>query len=177
MKLYPYVLILTVLALLIDSFKLAIAIPYRSGDKCSSSGIDIDLVTGQTRHIYMPPDPSCYQGQSSQQKVGLSSYQFRFTNNCSRPVQVALLYRNLNNYWETAGWWKFRPGEKVNLSNQNGLIVSKNRILYFYAETIDKNNKLVWKGKTYRTLNNEHLGFIEVRDTVGKNNDFSVECR
>ncbi len=133
--------ILVVLPFLVATTETAIAIPYRSGGKCSSLGIDIDPVTGQTRSIFMPPeDPSCYRDQSaSQQRPSQQNYQFCFSNNCSRPVQVALGYKNLNNNWETYGWWQFAPGQKANLFKKDGNspIVSNNRIFYFYAETID----------------------------------------
>ncbi|WP_445628465.1 DUF1036 domain-containing protein [Nostoc sp. DSM 114167] len=171
--------ILVVLPFLFATIKTAIAIPYRSGGKFSFSGIDIDLVTGQTQSIFMPPkDPSCYGDQSaSQQRPSQQSYQFRFSNNCSRPVQVALGYRNLNNKWETRGWWQFAPGEKDNLFSKGNPILSNNRIFYFYAETIDNGNRLTWQSNTYMSVNGQSLGFREERDTKGKNNDFSVDCK
>jgi uncharacterized membrane protein len=172
-----FISILTFLPLFSVTPKIAIAITYRSGGKCSSSGIDIDLVTGQTRSVFMPPDPSCYKEQSSKQETNQQVYQFRFSNNCSRPVQVALVYRNLKNTWETFGWWQFAPGEKVNISGKDRQILSSNRIFYFYAETIDRGNPLVWQGDTYMSLNGQRLGFREVRDTQGNNNDFSVQCK
>ncbi|AFY32058.1 DUF1036 domain-containing protein [Calothrix sp. PCC 7507] len=172
--------ILSVLPFLFSTAETAIAIPYRSGGKCSSSGIDIDLVTGQTRSIFMPPDPSCYGSEAvPQRQPRPQGYQFHFSNNCSRPVQVAVIYLNLNNNWETRGWWRFAPGETANLSsNKEGIpIISHNKIFYFYAQTVDSSERLIWDGNTYMSLNGERLGFREMQQQQADNNNFSVQCK
>ena len=67
-----------------------------------------------------------------------SGDQFRFTNNCSHPVQLAIRYKSTTRGWRTAGWWSFAPGETGKLSAENGeLLRSTNAIWYYYAETTD----------------------------------------
>jgi Protein of unknown function (DUF1036) len=104
-------------------------------------------------------------------------YYLKFTNNCSRHVQIAIHYRDVNNKWITDGWWKFSPGDKKVLTSGNSPLVSNNRIFYFYAETIDGSNSLIWKGENYAVIDGKQYGFRKVRDTRGNNNDFSVQCK
>lgn len=101
----------------------------------------------------------------------------RFINNCSRPVKIAVHYRDVNNKWITDGWWRFSPGEKKFLSSDKVRLVSNNRLFYFYAETIDSGNSLTWKGESYVVIDGKQYGFMKVRDIRGNNNDLSVQCK
>lgn len=68
-----------------------------------------------------------------------------FYNACSRNVQTGLRYRDVNNNWQTAGWWTLTPGQDVYVAN------TKNRIYYIYGETIDGNTstRLRWDGSDF----------------------------
>lgn len=84
-----------------------------------------------------------------------------FKNTCSRNIQTAIHVRDMDNDWETKGWWTLSPGETVYVAN------TKNSIFYTFAETIEYPvNRLRWEGTDYSdSVNNQgdRVGFRKVR--------------
>lgn len=63
-------------------------------------------------------------------------------NRCSEPLDVAISYRALDDRWVTRGWWTVKPGERVDTDG-----MTRNAVVYFYAENDPKGWHLDGKGK------------------------------
>lgn len=59
-----------------------------------------------------PSEPSQVQPIDTSPK----SYGYKITNNYRFPVQLAIHYKDLNNEWQTSGWWDFALGETARLN-------------------------------------------------------------
>lgn len=68
-----------------------------------------------------------------------------FKNNCSHPLQVAVRFQNTSGQWETRNWYSFAPSESARL---NG-VETRNRYVYYYAQTTDGSN-IAWNGNDTR---------------------------
>jgi Group XII secretory phospholipase A2 precursor (PLA2G12)/Protein of unknown function (DUF1036) len=99
------------------------------------------LSEGGSAHQEAQRAASNRANQNQQQQKSSANNKISFKNSCSHPIQVAIHFQNLQNQWETKAWYSFSPGESSRL---NG-VDTKNRYLYYYAETTDRSN-IVWKG-------------------------------
>ncbi|MBD2179348.1 DUF1036 domain-containing protein [Pseudanabaena sp. FACHB-1998] len=64
-----------------------------------------------------------------------------FKNSCSRRLQLAVHFKNMQNQWVTKAWYSFAPNESAELSG----VSTNNRYFYYYAETTDRSN-IKWTG-------------------------------
>ena len=78
----------------------------------------------------------------AQRKVAPKFSTIYFKNDCPHPLQVAVHFQDLNNQWQTKAWYAFAPNEKA---ARLGGVETKNRYIYYYAETTNGAN-LVWNG-------------------------------
>jgi uncharacterized membrane protein len=63
-----------------------------------------------------------------------------FTNDCSKAVNVAVHYRDLDDVWVTRGWWTVDPGETTVTD-----VKTRNALVYFFARNRDED--LSWNGE------------------------------
>lgn len=80
-----------------------------------------------------------------------SYYKLKFKNKCSKPVKTLIRFKNLEDKWETKGWWTIEPDKTVYVED------SKLDFFYFYAKSTD--GKSVWKGDLDRTFKEKTYGF------------------
>lgn len=85
-----------------------------------------------------------------------SGYRLKYTNNCEHPLRLLIRYRDVNGEWVRKGWWTFDEGESSYLSSKNGLLKTKNSVLYYYVESTDDSGIMTdgdydysFSGKTY----------------------------
>jgi uncharacterized membrane protein len=102
-----------------------------------------------------------------------AGFGYRFTNRCSRSIDLAISYMDTSGQWRTEGWWSFAPGESAFLTNQAGRLTSNNTTWYFYARTTD--NAWEWRGENRFVLGGTSLGMRETADTEG-DNEWFVSC-
>lgn len=96
--------------------------------------------------------------QEQQQRESASRNTIAFKNSCSRPLRVAINFKNLQNQWETKAWYILSPGQSARL---NG-VDTKNRYLYYYAETTDGSN-IVWQGNdTSQTIGGRVYNMLQI---------------
>lgn len=69
---------------------------------------------------------------------------FHISNECDRPLKIAIGYMQLSGRWNYRGWWTYQPGEKSYPTSNDMYLISNNRVFYMYAETLD--GSIVWKG-------------------------------
>lgn len=81
------------------------------------------------------------QSEASRQIEAASRNTITFKNSCPRRLQLAIHFLNLRDQWETKAWYSFAPNESAQL---NG-VETKNRIIYYYAETTD-GSRMQWSG-------------------------------
>ncbi len=81
-----------------------------------------------------------------------------FKNNCNRPLQVAVYFKDISNKWQKKAWYSFAPKEgPARLSGVN----TRNRYLYYYAESTDGSD-LVWQGNFSSYINNRLYSLQEI---------------
>jgi len=98
------------------------------------------------------------RSEKQQQQESASSNTIAFKNNCFRPIRVAIHFKNLQNQWETKAWYSFVSGESARLTG----VDTKNRNLYYYAETTD-DSKIVWKGNdTSQTVGGRVYNMLKI---------------
>mgnify|MGYP000091332665 CR=1 FL=1 len=85
-------------------------------------------------------------------------YKINFRNKTNDDVDLLIRILNKNNKWENHGWYYLDPGETAYLED------TKNRILYYYAESKNK----VWKGKNNRAFNGEKYPMKKFELAKGK---------
>ena len=100
--------------------------------------------------------------------------EFLFRNDCGVELRLAIGYRDNDGDWQYEGFWELDSGEAVTPSSGGEVIHSRNRVYYFYAESLDKRKK--WSGSKYKNINGDgpRLGFKEAKDddsstTLGTN--------
>jgi|GEM_PF-1918249 len=66
-----------------------------------------------------------------------------FCNDCSKKIETAIHYKDLNNRWKTVGWWALDPGQEA--------FVARTRCTTFfdYARSYDSAQKTVWRGDDF----------------------------
>lgn len=64
-----------------------------------------------------------------------------YENNTNKTIWTAICYYDVNNVWQTEGWWELSPGEK------NLVAKTQNRYFYIYAYSSDKTK--VWEGNDF----------------------------
>jgi uncharacterized membrane protein len=124
-------------------------------DTCSKNG---PVGCGAAIYKYLPSDllttikaDKCLSKAFAQVNVNppasssASVSTIAFKNSCSHPLQVAVRFQNTSGQWETRNWYSFVPGESARL---NG-VETRNRYVYYYAQTTDSSN-IVWSGKDTR---------------------------
>ena len=111
-----------------------------------------------------------------------ADYYFPVDNNCHLPVWVAVRYQTKSGRWVTHAWHWFAPREKAFLATRNNrLLVSDNRIFYFYAETDAEGAHYTWEGAEWDRRNRSYsvdgrrLRFRRMVDRWW-NNDLSLAC-
>ena len=76
-------------------------------------------------------------------------YKLNFKNKCNKKIELAIIFKNLDDEWETKGYFHIEPNEEVYLAN------TENRIYYYYAQTIG--GKTTWTGDFKDTIHgNQH---------------------
>ncbi|WP_443633585.1 DUF1036 domain-containing protein [Candidatus Marifrigoribacter sp. Uisw_064] len=76
-------------------------------------------------------------------------YKLNFKNKCNKKIELAIIFKNLDDEWETKGYFNIEPNEEVYLAN------TENRIYYYYAQTIG--GKTTWTGDFKDTIHgNQH---------------------
>lgn len=66
-------------------------------------------------------------------------------NSCQMDdVKIAIHYLNTDGQWRTRAWWEFEYREEANLVYNDDTLWTNNRIVYFYAETLD--GEMSWEG-------------------------------
>jgi uncharacterized membrane protein len=103
-----------------------------------------------------------------------AGYGYRFSNRCSRSVELAIHYLDSTGTWKTEGWWAFGPGESAFLTDDGRRLTSKNATWYYYARTTD--NAWEWSGKNNFTVNGKVFGMREMSDTEG-DSEWFVTCQ
>lgn len=87
----------------------------------------------------------CYSELSNGGGGGQSYENINLRNSCSRPIQAAIHFKDLNGNWTTNGWYNIAPGQQASVAN------TKNSIYYVYAESIEHQNfRLEWEGNDGR---------------------------
>ncbi len=110
-------------------------------DTCRAVGARIlDLSLQKARADQMARQAGCGGSPSS---MGTP---IEFTNSCTHPVQIAVMYQTPAGQWDSEAWWSFRFGERSTLRLTSGNTVStSNPRMYYYAETTD-GSQLEWSG-------------------------------
>lgn len=83
-----------------------------------------------------------------------------YKNECSRPIQTAIHYRDFNNQWSTQGWFTLQPGDTKLVAN------TPNGLFYAYAESVNAENvRLRWShnDKYFSVRGQGSYGFQQVR--------------
>ena len=102
------------------------------------------------------------------------AYNYKFTNNCSSPIRLAIRYKNVLDNWVTDGWWDFSPRESSFLATGGTRLASSNSIWYYYAEPTDNSGRS-WGGNTKVTFKGRKLKMKKKQDNKG-HNDWSIKC-
>ena len=89
---------------------------------------------------------TCLQHQGLVQiKVERKARYIHVENECSKTVKVALRYKNANtDQWESECWYNLTPGRSTYLASGGDRLMTKNKIWYYYAESLDGQD--VWSG-------------------------------
>eukprot|EP00921_Rhytidocystis_pertsovi_P018580 GHVQ01029418.1.p1 GENE.GHVQ01029418.1~~GHVQ01029418.1.p1 ORF type:complete len:141 (+),score=14.52 GHVQ01029418.1:310-732(+) len=103
-----------------------------------------------------------------------AAYNFKLTNSCSSPVQVAIHYRNQHKVWSSMGWWHYEADESAFLSAGGNRLESTNSIWYWYAEATDNSGER-WTGPHDIEVNGKVYPMRKSRDTEG-HNDWTLTC-
>lgn len=116
------------------------------------------------------------QGGGSRQSGTSQGYRYYFTNNCSRPVTLAIRYRDVAGQWRTEGWWKFAPGAGNYLSSSTHQeLRSNSAVWYYYAETTDGSD-WSWTGSSPVSFDGRNLRMQEMNDKEG-DSEWSITCK
>jgi len=122
-----------------------------------------------------------YQSQINSLNAQLSpgsvgkGYSYHFTNKCKYPVRLAIHFVNLNNNWQTEGWWNIKAGGKTYLADSNNVRLKSNKsIWYFYAETTD-GSKLSWTGDKRVSFRDRSLKMYKMEDSTG-DSEWYTDC-
>jgi uncharacterized membrane protein len=78
-------------------------------------------------------------------------------NSCPHPVQVGVYFKDRSDNWQTKAWYAFKPNETNRL---NG-VETRNRYLYYYAETTDDSG-MAWTGNSDQLINNRLYPLQEI---------------
>lgn len=116
------------------------------------------------------------QGGGARQSGTSQGYRYYFTNNCSRPVTLAIRYRDVAGQWRTEGWWKFAPGAGNYLSSSTHQeLRSNSAVWYYYAEATDGSG-WSWTGSLPVSFDGRNLRMQEMNDKEG-DSEWSITCR
>ncbi len=85
-------------------------------------------------------------------KASDNSYHIKIKNDYHSVIYLAIHICNIEDKWETKGWYKIKPGEIAYIED------TKNRYFYIYAESFKK----TWEGNFQMTLNLQRLYGKEV---------------
>ncbi len=101
-------------------------------------------------------------------------FKFKITNDCRRPVKLAIRYRKTDNNWQSVGWWEINGNQSRFLQFSDGSYVTTNSSnFYYYAET--KDGSLYWGGKHNYSVNGRALSMINLEDKEG-NSEWNINC-
>jgi antitoxin component YwqK of YwqJK toxin-antitoxin module len=76
-------------------------------------------------------------------------YKLNFKNKCNKKIELAIIFKNLDDEWENIGYYFVEPNKEKYLAN------TENRIYYYYAQTIG--GKTTWTGDFKDTIHgNQH---------------------
>ncbi len=64
------------------------------------------------------------------------------TNKCPYSIKLKVHYRDLNNNWDTEGWWKIEAGESAYLSSDDTILRTSAATLYYYAENYNTGDRI-----------------------------------
>ncbi|SFT56405.1 DUF1036 domain-containing protein [Sedimentitalea nanhaiensis] len=102
-----------------------------------------------------------------------------FTNNCRRPVKLAMRYKDTQDRWVTGGWWYFAGNERSHLkrSSTGRRVATYNRVVYYYAETTG-GKRSRWSGDNQKRLGNTVLNMKrkELRQSRDGTFTLSIKC-
>lgn len=78
-------------------------------------------------------------------------------NNCKHRIYVVVRFLTANNepeHWTTRGWFSLNAGQQKHIAD------TRNRFLYFYAET-RLNDQMYWGGEDYHWFEGRRFGFFK----------------
>jgi len=81
-------------------------------------------------------------------------YKIRFKNSCEQEISLAVIFKNLDDEWETKGYYIFDSNDEIYVAN------TENRIIYYFAITTD--NRYKWEGDHIDYLRGNEHSFREV---------------
>ena len=77
-------------------------------------------------------------------KVGTGSY-FYLKNQCSKPIKIAIRYKQSSGDWRTGGWWDIRSYKNTYLTSGGERIRFSSPLFYYYAESQEGGS--YWSGE------------------------------
>lgn len=101
-----------------------------------------------------------------------------FRNNCSKPIDLALTFKDQASQWITNGWWNIQGNAGTYLAVDGSKLLTSGDHLYYYAKS-DGNN-LVWGGSDYTASFGERsLGMRKTALKVDSDGDFfyALHCK
>jgi hypothetical protein len=101
-----------------------------------------------------------------------TAFHFKFTNNCQRPIKLAILYRNLQGGWKDVGLLEFAPRETALLNTSNALLTTSTAVWYYYAVTTD--GSVHWSGKETYEVKGQTLPMRKIEMEGEK--EWSISC-
>lgn len=87
-------------------------------------------------------------------------YKLKFKNKCDKPVKTLIRYKNLEDKWETKGWWTIEPDNTVYVEN------SRASFFMFHAKSTDGTS--TWKGDNQRVYEGKTYGFRKLTSKPDK---------
>jgi hypothetical protein len=114
--------------------------------------IFITIIVSRTQNAFQTSTPIPTR-RPTYTYTRLPSYlPIKFTNKCDTIIYTAIYYKNVDDYWVTAGWWGLNPGETAYVAD----IFSPN----FYTYGISEDGNFVWDGDdTYQTVRGSEITY------------------
>ena len=105
--------------------------------------------------------------------------EFVFSNECNRPVRLAVNYLNVDGNWDTVGWWNVAADTKnTHLEHEGAPLASNSSTWYYYAETTDNLSAgIAWMGgadSAVKSFNGKSLDMRKIQKEESGNNIWSV---
>lgn len=104
---------------------------------------------------------------------------FTLENACDHPIQFALRFKNAQNEWEDAYWYKLAPNVKTRLINgsladSDPPILIKDRNIFYYAETTDSSSFIWSSNDLTKRLGDKTVKMRKIELNPPEDNGFSL---